>query len=40
MSASGGKADIPDTPHQYPLMTVDRTGLNSFSAQDELISVV
>jgi hypothetical protein len=21
MSASGGKADIPDTPHQCPLMT-------------------
>jgi hypothetical protein len=21
MSASGGKADIPDTPYQYPLMT-------------------
>jgi hypothetical protein len=22
MSASGGKADIPDTPHQCPLMTL------------------
>ena len=24
MSASGGKADIPDTPHQCPLMTHSR----------------
>jgi hypothetical protein len=24
MSASGGKADIPDTPHQCPLMTQSR----------------
>ena len=24
MPASGGKADIPDTPHQCPLMTQSR----------------
>jgi hypothetical protein len=29
MSASGGKADIPDTPYECPLMT--QSGLPSFA---------
>src|SRR5678816_2733677 len=27
MSASGGKADIPDTPHRCPLMTLSGHGI-------------